>query len=139
IMGPVFLIVGGVVLLYGLGMWISHLLPGRGHMHEALVEPSKRPKPVKRALGGVQEMRPGMPGYRVRLPEKVHPISAGIKGGLVGGLVLPIPALLWVWFSNHSIWFPVNLLAGMALPGVADMDLEAFHMSLFLVGMFIHV
>src|SRR5436190_17500825 len=39
IMGPVFLVIGGIVLFYGLGMWISNLLPGRGHMHEALVAP----------------------------------------------------------------------------------------------------
>ncbi len=139
ITGPAFLIVGGVVLLYGLGMWISQLLPGKGHMHEALVALDKRARPVQRDFGGVQELRPGMPGHRVRLPERVHPISAGIKGGLVGGLFLPIPAVLWVKMTGHSLWFPVNLLAGMALPGVAEMDLEEFHMSLLLVGLLIHV
>ena len=35
-----------------------------------------------------------MPGYRLRMPEEVHPISAGIKGGIVGGLVMPMPALI---------------------------------------------
>src|SRR5438477_12071458 len=60
--GPAFLLVGGVVLLFGLGMWISQLLPGKGHMHEALAAPELRAKPVKRVLGTVQELRPGMPG-----------------------------------------------------------------------------
>ena len=39
-----------------------------------------------------------MPGYRLRLPEKVHPISAGIKGGLVGGLVMPCRP----WSTDYS-------------------------------------
>ena len=43
-----------------------------------------------------------MAGYRFQLPEKIHPISSGVKGGIVGGLVMPIPALglrphQWPW------------------------------------------
>src|SRR5205085_8582667 len=81
-------------------------------------------------------------GYRLRLPEQVHPISAGLKGGLVGGLVMPLPALLWGLLSGHGPWYPVNLLAGMALPGVGQMtvpELEQFHASLLLVAVVIHV
>jgi hypothetical protein len=33
----------------------------------------------------VERMQEGSPGYRMRLPLKVHPISAGLKGGLLGG------------------------------------------------------
>jgi hypothetical protein len=139
LMGPAFLIIGGLVLLYGLGMWISNLLPGRGHTHEPLVAPEHRPQPVKRAIGGVQELRPGMAGYRVRVPEKLHPISAGIKGGLAGGAVLPIPAFLWAILTGHSIVYPINLLAGMMMPGMGDVDLEQFNFTLFLSGAAIHV
>ena len=39
ITGPAFFLVGGAVLLYGLGLWISALLPGKGHMHEELAPP----------------------------------------------------------------------------------------------------
>ena len=67
-----------------------------------------------------------MPGYRLRLPEEVHPISAGIKGGIVGGLVMPVPALLYGYFSGHGIWYPVNLLAGMVVPGIDPDRLEEF-------------
>src|SRR5437870_3558049 len=87
IAGLALLVVGGVILCIGLGMWISHLRPGKGHMHEPLAAPENRPLPIKPVLGAVTELRAGMPGYRVRLPEKVHPISAGVKGGLIGGLV----------------------------------------------------
>ena len=78
-----------------------------------------------------------MPGYRLRLPAKVHPISAGIKGGIVGGLVMPLPALVYGLLSGHGIWWPVNLLAGMVLPGVGDMsdaELEQFHPALLGAG-----
>jgi hypothetical protein len=80
------------------------------------------------------------------LPEAVHPVSAGLNGGLVGGLVMPLPALLWGLLSGHGPWYPVNLLAGMALPLPADMSpeqleqsLTAFHGSLLLVALVIHV
>ena len=35
-----FLIVGGILFVVGLGMWIGQLLPGRGHWREPRVEPS---------------------------------------------------------------------------------------------------
>ena len=97
------------------------------------------------APGGVEHLRPGMPGYRLRLPQDVHPISAGLKGGIVGGVVMPVPALLWGLFSGHGLWYPVNLLAGMVLPGVGKMtvpELEQFRAvsrSLLLVALVIHV
>ena len=40
-----FLVVGAVVVVAGLGLWIVQLLPGRGHVHEPLVEPARRPSP----------------------------------------------------------------------------------------------
>jgi hypothetical protein len=134
-----FLVVGVVFLVAGLGIWIAQLLPGRGHVHEPLAEPARRPPPVIGVPGSVEQLRPGMPGYRFRLPEDVHPISAGIKGGILGGLVMPIPAVLWGLLSRHGFWYPVNLLAGMVLPGVDKMDLGQFHASLLVVALVIHV
>jgi small basic protein len=49
-----------------------------------------------------------------------HPILAGLKGGLAGGLVMAIPALLWSLITGHGIWYPANLLAGMVLPGLGS-------------------
>jgi hypothetical protein len=97
---------------------------------------------VPAAPGGVERLGPGLPGYRLRLPERVHPISAGLWGGLWGGLVMPLPALAWGLFSGHGLLYPVNLLAGMLLPGVGRMtvpELEQFQASLLLVGLVIHV
>jgi hypothetical protein len=140
-LGVGFLIAGAVVLVAGLRLWIVQLLPARGHVLESLAEPV-RARPVTGAPGGVAHMRPGMPGYRLRLPEAVHPISAGLKGGLAGGAVMPVPALLWGLLSGHGLWYPVNLLAGMVLPGVDSMtvpELEQFHAVLLVVALVIHV
>jgi len=137
------IVVGAGVIVAGLGIWIAQLLPGRGHIQEPLAELALRAQPVTGVPGGVEQMREGRPGYRLRLPQDVHPISAGIKGGIAGGAVMPVPALLWGLFSSHhSVWYPVNLLAGMVLPGVGDMDpsdLGSFHLSLVLTAVVIHV
>ncbi|MDR3634642.1 MAG: hypothetical protein P4L84_12625 [Isosphaeraceae bacterium] len=136
-----FVVVGAALLIAGLGLWVAQFVPGRGHVHEPLAAPSRRPRPVAIRPGGVGHMHEGMPGYRLRLPTEVHPISAGIKGGLVGGLLMPVPALLWGLLSGHGIWYPVNLIAGMALPGVDRMsvsELEQFRPVLLVVGLLIH-
>ena len=55
---------------------------------------------------------------------------------------MPVPAFIWGLVSGHGILYPVNLLAGMAIPGVARMSVEQlgqFHLSLFIAAAFIHV
>src|SRR5262245_61885461 len=139
--GLAFIVVGALVLMAGLGIWVSHLLPERGHAIEVLVPVSRRPHAVRPELETVAHLRPGMAGYRARLPEAVHPLSAGIKGGIIGGLVMPVPALLYGMLSGHGIWYPVNLLAGMVVPGVGAMNtaqLEQFSLALLLTGIVIH-
>jgi hypothetical protein len=133
--------VGAVLSVFSLGGWIVQLLPGRGHWHEPLVEPALGPRPVVERPGTVEQLRPGMVGHRFRLPEKVHPISAGVKGGIVGGLVMPIPALAYGLLSGHGIWFPINLLAGMVVPaisGATSSELEQFRFGALMVAIGIH-
>src|SRR5262245_12569000 len=90
--GSAFFRVGVVVFAVGLAGWFGELLPGVGHVHEPLAEPALRPRPVTGAAGTVEQLRPGQPGYRLRLPEQVHPISAGVKGSIVGGVAMGRPA-----------------------------------------------
>lgn len=133
--------VGAVLLVVGLAMWTGQLLPGCGHAHEPLVAAELRPKAVVARTGKVERLKSGMAGYRLRLPEKVHPISAGIKGGIAGGAAMPIPAILYGILSGHGIWLPVNLLCGMVLPGVDDQtleQLESFQPALLVMGAVIH-
>ncbi len=135
-----FAVIGGLLFVVSFCGWMSELLPGRGHESEPLS--LAVPTAIAGRPGTVEQLQPGMTGYRFRLPEKMHPISAGLKGGLVGGLVMPIPALAWALSTGHGIWFPVNLLAGIVLPGMDELpvaDLEQFNLVWFLIGLFGHV
>src|ERR1700722_13376005 len=50
------LVVGGLILAVGLGLWIAELLPGQGHVHEPLVEPARRPRAVRPLPGTVSHL-----------------------------------------------------------------------------------
>jgi hypothetical protein len=137
---PVLSLVGAALFLFGLCGWISQLLPGQGEIEEPLDLPA-RGRGIEARPGTVARLGPGMPGHRFQLPEKVHPISSGVKGGIVGGLVMPIAACGYGLFSGHGIWFPINLLAGMVIPGVSGAsvaELEQFHPGAFVVALVIH-
>jgi uncharacterized membrane protein YagU involved in acid resistance len=141
ITSPVFLIVGGVIGIAGLSLWIVQLQPGHGHFHERFVPVAQRPSMISSRPSAVEHLQSGMPGYRLRLPMEIHPISAGVRGGIVGGLVMPVPALAYGVISGHGIWYPINLLSGMVLPGIGRLtiaELEQFRLSFLLLGTFIH-
>jgi hypothetical protein len=134
-------LVGGLLFVGALGGWIGQLLPGRGYRHEPMVESARHPRAVTAHPGSVDQLRPGMAGHRFQLPEKVHPISSGVKGGIVGGLVMPIPALAYGLLSGHGLWFPVNLLAGMVVPGISGAtaaQLEQFQLGSLILAILIH-
>ena len=130
-----------MLFVIGLGGWIGQLLPGRGHRTSRWSSRRCGPGRSPARQGTVEQLRPGVAGYRFQLPEKIHPISAGVKGGIVGGLVMPIPALAYGLISGHGLWFPINLLAGMAVPGISGetvAQLEQFSAASLVLAIFIH-
>lgn len=140
-MNVAFAAVGGLLAVAGLGMWIANLLPGRGHVHEP-ARAEDLPPPVQARPGTVEQLRPGMAGYRMRLPTETHSLSSGVLGGVVGGLVMPLAPLLYCIASGRSVWYPLNLLAGAAMPGVDQLSatqLEQFDPTLALFGAAVHL
>jgi hypothetical protein len=141
-----FTIVGAIIFIIALTNWIRLLVPGQGTHIEELAPEAERPRTVRALPGEVERLRPGMAGHRMRVPEKVHPYSAGAVGGLIGGAVMPIPAMIYCFLSGHSIWYPANLLVGMVLPmprlpdGSLDFaELEHFRADWFALALVIHV
>jgi hypothetical protein len=68
-------------------------------------------------------------------------VLAGVVGGLVGGAALAVPAVLWAAASGRGLWYPVNLLAGLLLPGPGNVEaaeLGSFHADWFLAAGALH-
>ena len=54
----------------------------------------------------------------------LHPVLAGVLGAMFGGLLMPLPAILWGHLSGHGVWYPVNLLAGMVIGGMDQLPVR---------------
>lgn len=75
--------------------------------------------------------------HRAQLPLQTFPVSSGLKGGIVGGIAMLIPAELYSIIRFHSIWYVVNLLGGAGVgdwvnPTVAQMS--HFRLSAFITA-----
>ena len=134
-------VVGFVVVLRGAIGWFRDVLPmPKEELVQIRLVPTPEPmaaRPTRR----VDHLQPGAEGHRVYIPIKVHPYSAGLLGGIVGGVGMAIIACLYGLIAHGSLWYPVNLLAAAALPSLADAgpaELKAFHMAGFIVALISH-
>jgi hypothetical protein len=70
--------------------------------------------------------------------KRLHPVLAGVLGGLVGGAAMALPAVLWAAASGHGFWYPVNVLAGMVLSIPEQSELGSFHADWFFAASAVH-
>ncbi len=133
--------VGFVVFVRAALGWWKNVIPHEEH--EAVeVDIALRPQPIELGKRSVTHLAPGQGGHRVRVPEKIHPYSAGVWGGLAGGAAMAILACLYGLVAQHSIWYPVNLLAGVVIPDLGSETIEqlrAFNSSAFIAASLGHV
>lgn len=135
-------LLGLVFFILGLWNWVGQLGTASAHIAEPLAPPERRPRPIVALPGQVEELKAGMPGSRLHFPENIHPYSAGIRGGIAGGIAMTIPAFYYGFHSGHGPWYVVNLLACIALPNMETdtvAKLEAFNLTALILGLFIHV
>lgn len=106
----------------GLGWW-RNVIPLEEH-EEVPIDLVHRPAPVLVEARSVVRLKVGEDRHRVRIPEEVHPYSAGLWGGLAGGAAMAALACLYGLIVQHSIWYPINLLAGVVIPSMGNAPLE---------------
>ncbi|HMF54217.1 MAG TPA: hypothetical protein VK593_07700 [Edaphobacter sp.] len=79
--------------------------------------------------------------HRKLLPIETFSVMAGVKGGIVGGIAMIVPAAIFGLISNHSIWYAVNLLAAGGFVSWANESnafLAQFHLKGLLAATGIH-
>jgi hypothetical protein len=129
---------GGVLVVVGAVGWFREALPFERTVVlpvEAAREPHIEPQPPT-TIPRIAERE-----HRARVPIEVYPITAGIKGGLAGGVVMAILATLYGLISHHSLWYTMDLLvAGVYAPAMpaTTQQLEAFYPWALALGIIIH-
>src|SRR5262245_36525764 len=79
---------------------------------------------------------------RAWLPVHTYPVSAGVKGGLAGGVAMAILACGYGLLKTGSIWYPINLLAAVVYSVSLRLDpaqLNSFHADAFAIALGLHV
>ncbi len=130
---------GGILAIAGAIGWFRDVLP-----HEAYetVSVSSEAPAVTTSRREVVRVAVASQLQRAFLPLEIYPISAGVKGGLAGGVAMAVVAMLYGLITQHSIWYPINLLAAGFLPAAmtdTTAKIAAFSLSVFLIALAIHL
>jgi len=132
---------GLLTALVGAIGWFRDVFPVPQHEIYPYVEPARQAEPIKLSPRRISHLALGAGGHRAYYPVQVHRYSSGILGGLAGGAAMAILAMLYGLVVQHSIWYPINLLAAAALPSMASADvqtLDQFNALSFVIAVFSH-
>ena len=131
-------VVGFVLFSTGAVGWFREVLPYE-HRETVAIQPA--PAPVIPARVGVDYLRVGEMGNRAVLPLEIYPYSAGIRGGIAGGVAMAILAVLHGIALHGSPWYTINILAATAMANLANADtatLSSFIPEAFFAALVIH-
>ncbi|MGB8769301.1 MAG: hypothetical protein WCC92_06785 [Candidatus Korobacteraceae bacterium] len=102
-------ILGAVLYLAGAVGWFREIFP---HEHHVRVPAEPEREPALVPAREVMRLPVAEKVQRAWLPLKIYPVSAGVKGGLAGGVAMALMAMLYGIIFVHSLWYPINLMAG---------------------------
>jgi len=127
-------LLGAVLAVAACAGWFREVLP-RPHEVVVRVVPDDLAVVTKRR---VVDRLPVAPDHvRAWLPLRTHPISAGLKGGLAGGVAMAVLACAYGVLKAGSIWYPINLLAA-SVYALSASELYSFHADSFAMALLIH-
>src|SRR6266567_4783337 len=105
---------GAVLAITGVIGWFRNVLPLEAH-ETVLVVPDQASIATTRPE--VARLEIANQPQRAWLPLETYPVSAGVKGGLAGSVVMAVLAMLYGFISKNGIWYTVNLLVAGFFPG----------------------
>jgi hypothetical protein len=128
---------GAVLALAGSIGWFREVLP---HEHEETVPVLAEEIRITTERRVVE--RVPVPAYqRAWLPVHTYPISAGVKGGLAGGVAMAVLACAYGVLKAKSMWYPINLLAAAVYAEslrLGPAQLYSFHADSFAIALGLH-
>ena len=134
--------VGLLVALVGFVGWMRQIFPVEQMEAIRVRPPALRARTATTSRRSIEHLRLGEGAHRARLPVAIRPYSAGMKAGLAGAVAMAVVAILFGIIVQGSIWYPINLLAAVALPSLATADLpqlRAFNGMALALGTVVHV
>lgn len=132
-------VLGAILAATGFIGWFRDVLPEEEHESVPVIE--KVPLVATSHPGVTRVGWVTHAPNRARLPLEIYPISAGVKGGLAGGVAMAVLAMIYGVISGHGIWYPINLLAVGFFPGTINStaEISAFHLDVLIIASIIHL
>src|ERR1700689_77565 len=128
---------GVVLVCCGVGGWARQVLPMEHHEMVPVRAREFTPSSVRTHVAHIQVSDV----HRAFLPVESYPVISGLRGGIAGGIVMILPALLYGYLAQHSIWYAVNLLGGAGVgrwTNATTADIAAFHWNGLITATVIH-
>jgi len=132
-------VLGAVLAIAGAVGWFRNILPHEAHESVPVTPEQPAIATTRRDVARLEiENQP----TRAWLPLEIYPVSAGVKGGLAGSVIMAVLAMVYGLISGNGIWYPVNLLVAGFFPGAVHAttaQIAEFRMSALLLAIPIHL
>jgi hypothetical protein len=131
-------VLGAVLAVVGCAGWFREVLPSE---HEVVVPVLPDDFAVITNRRTVDRLPVAPDQVRAWLPLQTHSISAGLKGGLAGGVAMAVLACSYGVLKVGSIWYPINLLAASVYAQALKLgtsQLNSFHADSFAIALGLH-
>jgi hypothetical protein len=131
-------VLGAILAVCGYIGWFRDVLPHEKMESVPVADIPLRVRTSRHQVERVEYMHRDL--HRARLPLEIYPVSAGVKGGLAGGVAMAVLAMLYGILSGHGIWYPINLLSVGFFPAMrTTAEIAAFNGNSLIVASTIHL
>ena len=131
-------VLGAVLSVAGCVGWFREVFP---QQHEEPVRIVSEDLRITTSRRIVERVPIAADQLRAWLPVHTYPISAGVKGGLAGGVAMAGLACAYGLLKTGSIWYPINLLAAVVYAQSLSLEtaqLNSFHADAFAIALGLH-